>query len=53
MLAVAIPAIVLTGFTITMARDIGLRYLLPGIALSGAAGALVPAAGSSAADYSM
>jgi 4-amino-4-deoxy-L-arabinose transferase-like glycosyltransferase len=46
-LAVAIPAIVLTGFTITMPRDIGLRYLLPVIALwAAAAGALVPAARS-------
>jgi hypothetical protein len=46
-LAVAIPAIVLTGFTITMPRDIGLRYLLPVIALwAAAAGALVSAARS-------
>lgn len=46
-LAVGIPAIVLTGFTITMPRDIGLRYLLPVIALwAAAAGALVPAARS-------
>ena len=43
----AIPAVLLTGFTITMPRDIGLRYLLPVIALwAAAAGALVPAAGS-------
>ena len=46
-LVVAIPAVLLTGFTITMPRDIGLRYLLPVIALwAAAAGALVPAAGS-------
>jgi hypothetical protein len=46
-LAVAIPASVLTGFTITMPRDIGLRYLLPVIALwAAAAAAIVPAARS-------
>jgi len=44
LLAVAFPAILLTGFTVTMPRDIGLRYLLPVLALCAAAsGALVPA----------
>jgi 4-amino-4-deoxy-L-arabinose transferase-like glycosyltransferase len=47
LLALAVPAVLLTGFTITMPRDIGLRYLLPVIALgAAAAGALVPAVAS-------
>jgi len=46
-LALGIPAVVLTGFTIAMPRDIGLRYLLPVMALwAAAAGALIPAAES-------
>ena len=46
-LALGIPAAVLTGFTIAMPRDIGLRYLLPVMALwAAAAGALIPAAES-------
>ncbi|MGA2825980.1 MAG: glycosyltransferase family 39 protein [Streptosporangiaceae bacterium] len=41
---VALPALVLTVFTLMMPRDIGLRYLLPVIALWAVpAGALVPA----------
>ena len=41
---VALPAVLLTVFTLTMPRDIGLRYLLPVIALCAAmAGALLPA----------
>ena len=42
--AVVLPAVLLTAFTLTMPRDIGLRYLLPVIALWAVlAGALVPA----------
>ena len=45
LLAVGFPAVLLTGFFITMPRDIGVRYLLPVIALwAAAAGALAPAA---------
>jgi 4-amino-4-deoxy-L-arabinose transferase-like glycosyltransferase len=44
LLTVAVPAVLLTAFTMTTPRDIGLRYLLPVIALwAAAAGALVPA----------
>ena len=40
---VALPAVLLTGFDLVMPRDIGLRYLLPSIALAAVlAGALVP-----------
>ena len=43
--AVGLPAALLTGFTLTMPRDIGVRYLLPVIALwAAASGALIPAA---------
>ena len=42
--AVTLPAVLLTVFTLMMPRDIGLRYLLPVIALWAAmAGALLPA----------
>ena len=42
--AVVLPAALLTAFTLTMPRDIGLRYLLPVMALWAVlAGALVPA----------
>ena len=42
---VGLPALLLTGFTLTMPKDVGVRYLLPVIALwAAAAGALVPAA---------
>ena len=42
--AVVLPAVLLTAFTLTMPRDIGLRYLLPAMALWAVlAGALVPA----------
>jgi len=41
----ALPAVVLAAFTVLMPRDIGLRYLLPVLALWAAgAGALVPVA---------
>jgi len=41
--AVVLPAALLTAFTLTMPRDIGLRYLLPVMALWAVlAGALVP-----------
>ena len=44
LLAVGLPAALLTGFFVTMPRDIGVRYLLPVLALwAGASGALVPA----------
>jgi len=44
-LAVGVPAVLLTGFTLAMPRDIGVRYLLPVLALwAASAGALVPAA---------
>jgi hypothetical protein len=44
LLAVAVPAVLLTAFTITTPRDIGLRYLLPVVALwAAAAGGLAPA----------
>jgi hypothetical protein len=47
LLAVAVPAVLLTGFTLATPRDIGLRYLLPVLALwAAAAGALVPAIGA-------
>jgi len=47
LLAVAIPAAVLTAFTLTMTKDVGLRYLLPVLALwAAAAGGLVPAVAS-------
>jgi 4-amino-4-deoxy-L-arabinose transferase-like glycosyltransferase len=43
LLAVGVPAIVLTAFTILMPKDVGLRYLLPVLALcAAAAGGLVP-----------
>ena len=43
--AVGLPALLLTAFTVAMPRDIGVRYLLPVLALwAAAAGALVPAA---------
>jgi hypothetical protein len=43
--AAGLPALLLTGFTVAMPRDIGVRYLLPVLALWAAAGgALVPAA---------
>ena len=42
--AVVLPAVLLTAFTLTMPRDVGLRYLLPAMALWAVlAGALVPA----------
>ncbi len=45
LLAVGAPAALLTAFTLTMPRDIGVRYLLPVVALwAAASGALVPAA---------
>jgi hypothetical protein len=44
LLAVGLPAVLLTGFFVTMPRDIGVRYLLPVLALwAAASGALVPA----------
>jgi len=44
LLAAGFPAVLLTGFLLTVPRDIGVRYLLPVIALwAAAAGALVPA----------
>jgi Dolichyl-phosphate-mannose-protein mannosyltransferase len=44
LLAVGFPAVLLTGFFVTMPRDIGVRYLLPVLALwAAASGALVPA----------
>jgi hypothetical protein len=44
LLAAGLPALLLTGFTVTMPRDVGVRYLLPVLALwAAAAGALVPA----------
>ncbi|HEY0717788.1 MAG TPA: glycosyltransferase family 39 protein [Streptosporangiaceae bacterium] len=43
--AVGLPAAVLTGFYLLSPRDVGLRYLLPALALTaGLAGALVPLA---------
>jgi 4-amino-4-deoxy-L-arabinose transferase-like glycosyltransferase len=42
---VALPAVLLAGFDLIMPRDIGLRYLLPSLALAAVlAGALVPVA---------
>ncbi len=44
LLAVGLPAVLLTGFFVAMPRDIGVRYLLPVLALwAAASGALVPA----------
>ncbi len=44
LLAVGLPAVLLTGFFVAMPRDIGVRYLLPVLALwATASGALVPA----------
>jgi hypothetical protein len=44
LLAVGLPAVLLTGFFVTMPRDIGVRYLLPVLALWAAScGSLVPA----------
>jgi hypothetical protein len=44
LLAVGLPTVLLTGFFVTMPRDIGVRYLLPVLALwAAASGALVPA----------
>jgi hypothetical protein len=49
LLAVGLPAVLLTGFFVTMPRDIGVRYLLPVLALwAAAAGALVPLAAAAA-----
>ncbi len=45
--AVGVPAVLLTGFTLTMPKDVGLRYLLPVLALwAAAAGSGLAAAGS-------
>jgi hypothetical protein len=42
---VALPAVVLAGFDLVMPRDVGLRYLLPSLALAAVlAGAVVPVA---------
>jgi hypothetical protein len=44
LLAVAVPAVLLTAFTLATPRDIGVRYLLPVLALwAAASGALIPA----------
>jgi hypothetical protein len=45
LLAIGVPALLLTGFDLAIPRDIGVRYLLPVLALwAAASGALVPAA---------
>lgn len=44
--AVGVPAVLLTAFTLTMPKDVGLRYLLPALALwAAAAGSGLVAAG--------